>query len=554
MKTTESLTTRLRLRYAGWQNNQRIQSTARQVAVYAYPAPGQAPVVVFNASTRITNLSLNAAFSLLASWGLRLDGVRVIHFVCSAGMSHCVLGTNREDHTAPPPCDACLAQSRRLYSGAEVHWFDFKRDPGLAAELEGLSVSELSGYEYPLPLPGGAAPGGAASEAAAPIPLGRLVLPSIRWALRRHTLSDDEPTRYLLREYLLSAYRVAGEFAALLEQEQPQAALIFNGILYPEAAARWVARQMGVRNFTHEVGFQRFSTFFTDGEATAYPMRIPDDFELDAAQNERLDAYLEGRFQGKFTMAGIRFWPEMRGLDEAFLKRAAQFRQIVPIFSNVIYDTSQVHANTIFPHMFAWLDLLLEVIRRHPETFFIIRAHPDEMRPGTAKLSRESVHDWVRDNGVNALPNVAFIDSQEYLSSYELIQRAKFVIVYNSSIGLEAALLGVPVLCGGKARYTQYPTVFLPDSAEAYRQQTEAFLQAESAPLPPEFQRNARRFLYFQLYRASLPLDEFLEISPRPGFVRLQAFGWEKLSPARCRTLRIIADGIQHGEPFLLPE
>jgi hypothetical protein len=549
MNSTNSLTKRLRLRYADWQNNQRIQSTARQVAAHAQPEPGQAPVVVFNASTRITNLSLNAAFSQLASWGLRLDGVRVIHFACSAGMSHCVLGTNRTDHTTPPPCSACLAQSHRLYSGAEVHWFEFKRHPGLSASLEGLSVDELSSYEYPLSLPGSAAPDGAA-----PIPLGRLVLPSIRWALRRHTLPDDEPTRYLLREYLLSAFSMAGEFAALLEREQPRAALIFNGILYPEAAARWVARQMGVRNFTHEVGFQRFSTFFTDGEATAYPMRIPTDFELDAAQNERLDAYLEGRFQGKFTMAGIRFWPEMRGLDEAFLNKAAQFRQIVPIFSNVIYDTSQVHANSIFPHMFAWLDLLLEVIRHHPETFFVIRAHPDEMRPGTAKLSRESVHDWVHANGAGELPNVVFIDSQEYLSSYELIQRAKFVIVYNSSIGLEAALLGVPVLCGGKARYTQYPTVFLPESAEVYRQQVEAFLQAESVALPPEFQRNARRFLYFQLYRASLPLNEFLEIGPRPGFVRLQSFSWEKLRPDRCRTLRIIADGILNGKPFLLPE
>ena len=48
-------------------------------------------------------------------------------------------------------------------------------------------------------------------------------------------------------------------------------------------------------------------------------------------------------------MAGIRFWPEMRGLDEAFLQKAAKFHQIVPVFTNVIYDTSQVHANTCFP-------------------------------------------------------------------------------------------------------------------------------------------------------------------------------------------------------------
>jgi hypothetical protein len=142
----------------------------------------------------------------------------------------------------------------------------------------------------------------------------------------------------------------------------------------------------------------------------------------------------------------------MRGLDESFAQKAVQFQQIVPIFTNVVYDTSQVHANTVFPQMFAWLDLVHGLIQEHPETLFVIRAHPDEMRAG--KQSRESVPDWVEKNQVDRLSNVIFVGPTEYLSSYELIQRSKFVMVYNSSIGLEAALMGKAVLCGGKARYT----------------------------------------------------------------------------------------------------
>ena len=93
-------------------------------------------------------------------------------------------------------------------------------------------------------------------------------------------------------------------------------------------------------------------------------------------------------------MAGVRFWPEMRGLDEDFLARLAQFKQVVPVFTNVIFDTSQPHSNVVFPHMFAWLDLILELVRAHPETLFVMRAHPDESRPG--KASRESVANWVQ--------------------------------------------------------------------------------------------------------------------------------------------------------------
>jgi hypothetical protein len=547
MPESRTSASNLRTRLTGWQQRRLIARLTRQVAAHDQSDPAQPPVVIFNASSRLTGLSLNAAFALLTAWSLRLAGVPVVQFVCQAGLRPCVLGTDRQDYRAAPPCEACIAQSQRLFSGADVRPFHFQEDPHLATALQGLSVSEMGSFTFD--------PAGNTQTAQlSPIPLGSLVMPSIRWALRRHNLPDDEPTRYLLRQYILSAWRAGLEFAALLADVRPQTALIFNGALYPEATARWVARQVGVRSVAYEVGFQQYSTFFTEGEPTAYPIRIPDEFELNEEQNARLDAYLEKRFQGKFTMAGIQFWPEMHGLDESFLQKAAAFKQLVPVFTNVVYDTSQVHANVIFPHMFAWLDCVLDVIRTHPETLFVIRAHPDEMRVGTRKLSNESVRQWVQERGVDRLPNVTFIDSQEYISSYELIQRAKFVVVYNSSIGMEASLMGASVLCGGKARYTQYPIVFFPQSAAAFQHQMEEFLEAEMIQAPPEFQRNARRFLYFQLYRTSLPLDEFILAAPRMGFVHLRNFSWESLQPENNASLRIIVNGITKSEPFLLPE
>ena len=45
-----------------------------------------------------------------------------------------------------------------------------------------------------------------------------------------------------------------------------------------------------------------------------------------------------------------------------------------------------------------------------------------------------------------------YIPPEEYLSSYELIQASKFIMVYNSTIGLEAAIMGAGVLCGGRSR------------------------------------------------------------------------------------------------------
>jgi hypothetical protein len=545
---SEFFTQRIKRGLARRLNNLKIARVARRVLRQS-PRPSGAPIVFFKASTGIDDLSWNSGFHLLASWALRLKGIPVAYFACHSGMSHCVLGTNRDHVRKPPPCKSCIYQSETLYTGSNdfsrnkatevatmptVYWFDFHRAESLAEALENHSLSELMKFEWQN------------------LPLGPLCLPGLRWILRIHHLKDDEPTRYLLREYILSAWNVAQKFSIFLDKTNPRAVVVFNGQFYPEAVARYIAQGRGIRVITHEVGLQPASAFFTEGEATAYPIHIPEEFELNVEQNARLDAYLAKRFQGDFTMAGIKFWADMKGLDESFLQKASKFKQIVPIFTNVIFDTSQPHANTVFEDMFDWLDMTLDVIRQHPETLFVIRAHPDELR--VRKSSRETVEGWVSSRGVDKEPNVIFVSPRETLSSYELIQMSKFVMVYNSTIGLEASILGAAVLCAGKARFTQYPTVFFPQAAEDVRRTMEEFLAADKIDVPAEFQRNARRFLYYQLFRTSLPFGDFLEPSVRTTQTKLKSFDLDQLSPENSKAIKAIFDGLLNNGDFLLKE
>src|SRR5687767_13957113 len=128
-------------------NNLKIARMAKRVAHHSPPAQG-APVVFFKASTGIDDLSWNSGFHLLASWALRLKGIPAAYFACHSGMSHCVLGTNRENVRKPPPCRSCIHQSKTLYTGSNdfshsnpkttevvttstVYWFDFERDSQL---------------------------------------------------------------------------------------------------------------------------------------------------------------------------------------------------------------------------------------------------------------------------------------------------------------------------------------------------------------------------------------------------------------------------------------
>jgi hypothetical protein len=126
------------------------------------------------------------------------------------------------------------------------------------------------------------------------------------------------------------------------------------------------------------------------------------------------------------------------------------------------------------------------------------------------------------------------------------------VLVYNSTIGLEASILGRPVLCGGRARFTQYPVAFFPPTASAYGQELRRMLAAEVIEVPADFRRNGRRFLYYQLFRTSLPFGRFLKPSVRKTQARLKEFTTAELLEAPA--VRTILKGLLEGGDFLLPE
>ena len=112
--------------------------------------------------------------------------------------------------------------------------------------------------------------------------------------------------------------------------------------------------------------------------------------------------------------------------------------------------------------------------------------------------------------------------------------------------------MGAPVLCAGKARFTQYPTVFFPQTVEEVKRKTEEFLAAEKIEVPAAFKRNARRFLYYQLYRTSLPFGDFLAPSVRTTQTRLKTFSLDRLMQSDA--IKVILDGVLNNGDFLLKE
>jgi hypothetical protein len=149
-----------------------------------------------------------------------------------------------------------------------------------------------------------------------------------------------------------------------------------------------------------------------------------------------------------------------------------------------------------------------------------------------------------------ALPNVFFIPPLERISSYELIQRSKFVLTYNSQIGLEAMLMGVPALGAAQAPFVDYDTVFFERNREAYLNRLESFMTTTRLEVPVGAVRRTRRFMYYRYYRFSLPFGAFIESTAPTGYVRLKKFSWRALD--KSLTVHVLRDGLLHSKRFEL--
>ncbi len=86
----------------------------------------------------------------------------------------------------------------------------------------------------------------------------------------------------------------------------------------------------------------------------------------------------------------------------------------------------------------------------------------------------------------------------------------------------------------------------------SFKEKMEEFLAADTINIPLEFKRNARRFLYYQLFKTSLPFGGFLEPSVRTTQTKLKSFELDDLTKAE--SLEVIKAGVLEGGDFLLGE
>ena len=498
---------------------------ARRVMADAPPQP--------ETGTKVLIMSFRAWTSHLAwettiAQALRHRGARCEFFFCGGGLPICEIGWPAAENGKP--CEFCAPYTAAMIDAAKFPRISLN---DVVPEQERQSILDRVG---------------AAAESGGPIlpegvSLDEMVEQSLVWHFRSGTLPDTPEVRRARRDFLAGAAVMAVAAPRLLDRVKPDVVLMVNGQFYEERIVREEAAARSVRVVTYEVGAQRGTLFFSEGIAPDYDIsglwKDEKAIPLSEEEDQLVEEALESRRGGG-------------GLSRQFYRRTTDFhesgdRPLLALFTNVSWDTAVTGKSFAFPTMFDWVAASIRHAQRHPVDL-VIRVHPAESR--WPKLeSRERLASFVARE-FPALPtNVRIVRPEDSVDSYALMRRAAGILVFSSTVGLEAAASGRAVAVAGKTHYRGRGFTIDVESPEEY-----GALFDDLTWTQPDAARQAlaRKYAYLFFFQAIVPFPSVVEEEPSEPIFTFSSVA--DLVPGCDPALDFIAERILAGGPFWLPE
>ncbi|MBI1293228.1 hypothetical protein GC173_18645 [bacterium] len=481
----------LRRGYSRWRNGTNADFSAIVAASsgkYTRPVPdveSKGRVLFFSPRS----WRIHEAWESAMAFALRAAGYSPEFAICHHGMDTCdAYDSDREPGSL---CEWCAFHhnDRTKLNGFPVHRYDDELDiealKKKARELVGnLDLKGCLDFTY---------------EGVA---LGYLTEMSVVRSCRRSNLESEPQVLRIFRGFLESAILTYHLCSKLFEHKW-KLVIVLNGKFFTEAVAMEVARLRGIDVMTYERGFHPDDLVFTvNGYANDFP--IADQFrkvahlELNDEQDAEVDRILAKRRSGKATI--INYFPTMNE-NRSLIVDKLGLREDLPIaiaYPNILWDTAVFRRDTAFSGLWEWLKATIEHYIAHPEQQLVVRVHPAEVRL-TMILTKERIGDRIAENFPTLPPNIKVVAATEDVSSYTLMDLSQRILVYSSTMGLEAAAVGREVVTAGM---THYRKLGFSRDAETAKEYSE-ILSSTPVLFDENVRSAARKYLYFYCYNFS---------------------------------------------------
>ena len=354
-----------------------------------------------------------------------------------------------------------------------------------------------------------------------------------QYTLQEEEIDMDNPVYRLRKARNVEAARNA---RAWLAAHKPDVVVIPNGTIMEMGVVYRVARYLGIPTVTFEFGDQREHIWIAQDQEimrheTDALWHACGDEPLTEEQLNRLQELFAARVDAKTWQNFTRRWQDTptEGGDAVRTKLGLDNRPVLLLATNVLGDSLTLGRQVFSKTMAEWIERTVRYFVNRQDVQLVIRVHPGEvLTHGTSMV------DVVNEALGEIPPHIHLVKPDEPVNTYDIVDIADLGLVYTTTVGLEMAMRGIPVVVAGQTHYRNRGFTYDPDSWESYNETLESLLDdLESARLTQEQVELSWRYayLFFFEFPKLFPwhmLDKREDIKTRPLAYVLGSEGSER--------------------------
>jgi len=292
-----------------------------------------------------------------------------------------------------------------------------------------------------------------------------------QYTLMREEVERDGADKALYELRLERNAFAARTALAWMQANRPEAVLVPNGLILEMGILYRVARFLNIPVMTYEFNDQREQIWLAQNSSI---MRQETDYLVEARCGLPMtDAMYERLADLENARRGARVWGKSKRLWQYVSSQGAEAtrqmlgldsRPVVMLAANVLGDSLTLGRNIFAESMSEWMTRTVQFFGSRPEVQLVIRVHPGETLVPKARSMGQ-----VAREALPVLPeHIHIIAATDKINTYDLIEITDLGLVYTTTVGMEMAMNGRPVVVCGFTHYRGRGFTLDPNTWEEY--------------------------------------------------------------------------------------
>ena len=258
-----------------------------------------------------------------------------------------------------------------------------------------------------------------------------------------------------------------------LMAHKPDVVVVPNGTIQEMGVVYRVAQKLGLETVTFEFSEQRERIWLANNSEI---MRNDTDAlwaeygeePLEEAKLQQVKDLYSARVDAKIWKNFTRQWQKISTQGGEMVKKKLNLddRPVVLIATNVIGDSLTLGRQVFSQSMVEWIEKTVRYFADRQDIQLVIRVHPGEML--THGTSMVDVIKSALDEAKNRQSHITLVKPDAKINTYDILDITDLGLVYSTTVGLEMAMRGIPVIVAGQTHYRNRGFTHDPISWEMY--------------------------------------------------------------------------------------